>query len=258
MCLVIVASRVRKDYPLIVAANRDELFTRPATPLAVLRDDAPRILGGRDLVHGGTWLAVNEHGAVSALTNQQRGASTDPTKRSRGHLPLAAAHQADAARAAEHLRGVRVDEYNACALVIADRADAHYVHIDAAAHATARHEQLGPGLHVLENRALGTPSPKVDAVRAALVDLADWPAHELLPRLIAILSNRAIPPGAPAADGRPPELEAACVQLGPYGTRSATLVFTPEKRNELPRVWHLDAAPAPEAMPVDCTDAWVG
>lgn len=258
MCLVIVASRVRTDYPLIVAANRDELFTRPATGLTVLQDDAPRILGGRDLVHGGTWLAVNEHGVVSALTNQQRGATADPTKRSRGHLPLAAVHHPHAARAAERLRDTRASDYNACALVIADRVEAHYLHLDAAASASTQHQPLAPGLHVLENRALGAPSPKADAVRRALVGFADWPEEELLPRLVALLASRDVPPGTPAADGRPRELEAACVELGPYGTRSTTIVFTPAKKNELPEVWHLDAPPTPDAVPLDCTEAWVG
>ena len=56
--------------PLIVAANRDELYERPSVAMTVLRQGGPRILGGRDELAGGTWLAVNEHAVVAALVNQ--------------------------------------------------------------------------------------------------------------------------------------------------------------------------------------------
>ena len=69
MCLLIALSRVLPDAPLLVAANRDERYDRPAEAITVLRDRGPRILGGRDQVAGGTWLAVNEHGVLAGLTN---------------------------------------------------------------------------------------------------------------------------------------------------------------------------------------------
>src|SRR5437764_1453299 len=50
MCLLIVASRVDADAPLLAGANRDERFDRPAIPLTVLRAAQPRILGGRDMI----------------------------------------------------------------------------------------------------------------------------------------------------------------------------------------------------------------
>ena len=61
---------------------------RPAEAITVLRGAAPRILGGRDELAGGTWLAVNSAGVLAGLTNQPS-ASRDPAKRSRGELPLA-------------------------------------------------------------------------------------------------------------------------------------------------------------------------
>ena len=59
MCLLIALSRTVPGTPLLVAANRDELYARPAEPITVLRGERPRILGGRDELAGGTWLAVN-------------------------------------------------------------------------------------------------------------------------------------------------------------------------------------------------------
>src|SRR5882762_8250462 len=57
VCLLVVLSRVVPGLPLVVAANRDERFDRPATPMAILRAVGPRRLGGRDDKAGGTWLA---------------------------------------------------------------------------------------------------------------------------------------------------------------------------------------------------------
>ena len=45
--------------------------------------------GGRDLMAGGTWLAVNDHGVVAGLTNKPAEEGRDPSKRSRGEIPLA-------------------------------------------------------------------------------------------------------------------------------------------------------------------------
>ena len=80
--------------PLLVGANRDEHLDRPAVAMTVLRESDPRILGGRDELAGGTWLAVNAHGLVAGLTNRPLPGGPDKSKRSRGELPLVlAAHR---------------------------------------------------------------------------------------------------------------------------------------------------------------------
>src|SRR5580700_11866219 len=91
MCLLGVASQLVPGEPLIVGANRDEVLDRPSTSLTVLDPGPPRVLGGRDEQSGGTWLAVNSLGVCAGLTNQPLGEAKDPTKRSRGDLPLALA-----------------------------------------------------------------------------------------------------------------------------------------------------------------------
>jgi uncharacterized protein with NRDE domain len=79
VCLLIALSGVLDGTPLLVAANRDELYARPAESITVLRDHGPRILGGRDLAAGGTWLAVNSRGVMAGLTNQPSGRGRDDT-----------------------------------------------------------------------------------------------------------------------------------------------------------------------------------
>src|SRR3954467_9657176 len=90
MCTVVVVWRWRENVPLVVAANRDELLARPSDPPLLLEQDPPR-WGGRDLVAGGTWLAVDPAGLVAAVTNRHPGGEIperDPQRNSRGRLPL--------------------------------------------------------------------------------------------------------------------------------------------------------------------------
>ncbi|HEY7920407.1 MAG TPA: NRDE family protein, partial [Streptosporangiaceae bacterium] len=121
MCLLIALSGVVPGVPLLIAANRDEMYQRPADPITVLRPAQPRILGGRDELAGGTWLAVNEHGVVAGLTNQPTEAR-DPAKRSRGELPLAFAAYPDAKTAVTEVCA-RLDpaDYNPCWMLVGDR-----------------------------------------------------------------------------------------------------------------------------------------
>ena len=62
-------------------------------------------------------------------------------------------------------------EYNGSWLLVGDRASLFFVDFTGTAGGTA--VSLPPGIHVLENRALDEPSPKVDLVRAALGAPAD-------------------------------------------------------------------------------------
>jgi uncharacterized protein with NRDE domain len=84
VCLILLAWRRHPDYPLIVAANRDEYHARPAAPAAFWNDE-PRILAGRDLEALGTWMGVSREGRFAAVTNY-RGAREPRAAESRGAL----------------------------------------------------------------------------------------------------------------------------------------------------------------------------
>jgi len=66
------AWKAHPDYPLVFAGNRDELHARPALA-AGFWDDAPQVLGGRDLTAGGTWLGVTVTGRFAVVTNYREG-----------------------------------------------------------------------------------------------------------------------------------------------------------------------------------------
>jgi uncharacterized protein with NRDE domain len=260
MCLLIAAFRVQPGAPLVVAGNRDEWLARPANPMEVLRAKGPRVLGGRDLVAGGTWLATNQYGVCAGLTNQPYpGGGRDLSRRSRGELPLMLASQRSAARAAEAFATrVHSEEYNPCWVLFGDRDSLFYVALNG--HGASTLEALKPGLHVLENNPIEQRSPKSDWVRSRLS--APWRDQAEMSRaLLDTLRSEEIPAGAlewlqrqPVP--RPVETLAACVHAGPYGTRSATLVVVPEDRQLEPMIQFSPGPPCTSRFE-DASSLWV-
>ncbi|EQD80433.1 protein containing DUF833, partial [mine drainage metagenome] len=70
MCLALLAIDALPDTPLLVLGNRDEFHARPSVSAAPWREDA-RILGGRDLQAGGSWLAARSDGRWALVTNHR-------------------------------------------------------------------------------------------------------------------------------------------------------------------------------------------
>jgi uncharacterized protein with NRDE domain len=251
VCLLVVASRLIPDAPLLIGANRDEFLERPAASMTVLRPDGPRTLGGRDMASGGTWLAVNECGVFAGLTNQPREAGRDATRRTRGELPLALTAHPDAAGGVDHfLAHHRPPDYNGCWLLVGDRDSLYFIDFTGSDEATA--QPLPRGLYVLENRPLGAPSPKADAVSRALGDLTEaTDAETALTRFRRVLGDHtaAEPPGP----GKP-RASSNCVHLDGYGTRSSCLVRG-DAGDAPPTIWAADGPPCRQPF-VDVSGLW--
>jgi uncharacterized protein with NRDE domain len=259
VCLLVFAWQVGTDYPLVVAANRDERLDRPSDTIVVLQEAGPRVLGGRDLLAGGTWLAVNEDGVVAGLTNRPSPGGRDPAKRSRGELPLMIAGRPTAEQGvAEIIRRVEPDRYNPAWLLVADRQSLFSIELGGE-QAPVVHA-LEPGVHVLENVALTEPSPKVDRI-GALLSAADGSGRTLWQTLPSVLSDHVVPA---ALDGRwgdeqgatrPPATLAACVHTEEYGTRSAALIRVPARAAGRPEVRVADGPPCTTPF-VDAGGYW--
>lgn len=242
MCLLIALFQVVPDAPLIIAANRDERYDRPAVAMTVLAPGGPRILGGRDELAGGTWLAVNEHGLVAGLTNQPSSGGRDPSKRSRGELPIAFARHETAAAAVAAV-GPKLDpaDYNPCWMLVGDRDSLFFVGVGGS---KLEVDELGPGLHVLENAPLGARSAKAAFVEQLVhSERAAQPVHGVagtIAALESVLRSHQQAVAQPRTDeaGRtwPPELSAPCVHTPTYGTRSAMTVVVPAAGRPLVRM----------------------
>src|SRR5688500_2594326 len=121
MCLVVVSLEASERYSLVFCANRDERHARPSATAGWWHDH-PRVLGGRDLVAGGSWLAIDRAGRLAAVTNF-RTLDATAAPRSRGELVaeyVTGARSLDAYSAALHRRSA---EYGPFSLLLLDGAD---------------------------------------------------------------------------------------------------------------------------------------
>jgi hypothetical protein len=89
MCLILIAWQSHPDYPLVIAANRDEFYARRTRP-AAWWGQAVSLLAGHDEEAGGTWLGINRRGRVAMLTNVRSPEKCNLHAPSRGLLVLSA------------------------------------------------------------------------------------------------------------------------------------------------------------------------
>ena len=130
MCTLAIYFKVFPDYPVVIAANRDEYLARPALAPTTLLEH-PHVVGGKDVQANGTWLGINQYGLVAGLLNRRRANYGDPNPalRSRGLLCLDALRHKTAAEAAAFVRGQRGTDYNAFNLLVASREEAFVAYL---------------------------------------------------------------------------------------------------------------------------------
>lgn len=127
MCTLVTLRRPGHEWPLILAANRDEMAGRPWKSPARHWPDRPEVVGGIDLESGGSWLARNDHGVVAAVLNRVGSLGPAPGKRTRGELVLEALDHADAGAAAVALADLDPGAYRPFNLVVADNRSAWWL-----------------------------------------------------------------------------------------------------------------------------------
>jgi uncharacterized protein with NRDE domain len=172
MCLILAAWKSAPDYPLVVAANRDEFHGRPAAQ-ARFWQDAPDILAGRDLQAMGTWMGVTRSGRFAAVTNY-RGAREPSAPHSRGALVTdflkngqePAAYVREVEKQSKHYSGFN--------LLAADRAELWWL-----SNRDGGPRALAPGIYGLGNLLLD--SPEVEAAKERFrAAIAPAPSVEVL------------------------------------------------------------------------------
>lgn len=215
MCLIALAYKVHPDFPLIVAANRDEFLKRPTSKLHFWHD-APHILAGRDEQAGGTWLGLHAKGHFAALTNYRDMHRKDPEGPSRGALVR---------HALDH--GTRHENTSVYAgfNLLYGPVDALRYH----SNISGDDRPLEPGIHGLSNHLLNTPWPKVQLAKHGMEEAlhSGTPSVEELFELLADHTQ--------AREGELPEtgigtewersLSSIMIRAEGYGTRCSTVVL---------------------------------
>ncbi|HEY8181575.1 MAG TPA: NRDE family protein [Thermoanaerobaculia bacterium] len=205
MCLIVIAHDASAKFPLVIAANRDELYARPTRPAHMWEDD-PRVIGGRDLRAGGSWLALRRGGRFAAITNV-RGVGREEGGPSRGLLVADFVRGDDAPM--DYARSIRGDEYAGFHLIVGDGDVVHF--------SNGGEPELIEGVFAISNGRPGTHWPKVDLARDFLAGALDRHpnADALANDLLRFLSTSR----GTAIDGE------VFVTSENYGTRSSTVII---------------------------------
>ncbi|MGK0498477.1 MAG: hypothetical protein ACJAYG_000106 [Oceanicoccus sp.] len=227
MCLILLAWQQHPDYPLIVAANRDEFYQRP-TQAAAYWPEQPQVFAGKDLQAGGTWMGTTTTGRFAAVTNFRHGlaAATTDTK-SRGALCtdfLNSTHSPE-----QYLQKLQSTQthYAGFNLLVGDGQTLFYF-----SNQQGLIIELTAGIHGLSNGLLNEDWPKVTSGKKNLQEvISNGVDNE---QMLTILADQQ-PAGIEALPNTGIDattelmLSSRFIQLPEYGTRCSTVL----KMNQL-------------------------
>lgn len=225
MCVIFIAYNVRRDYPLVLLANRDEFYSRLAESARRWGDD-PNILAGRDSVSGGTWLGVADSGRFAAVTNY-RDPNGPKGKTSRGSL--VADFLRSRVSAADYLAVIHknADEFTGFSLLAGEiNAQTNELYYYSNRRSTV--EKLMSGIYGLSNKFLDTPWPKIEKGKLAMSKtldnktIANDSLFEIL--LDETLAEDADLPDTGIGYEREKMLSAIFIKTPDYGTRCSTVL----------------------------------
>ena len=229
MCLIVFAWQVVPGMPLVAAANRDEYYSRPASPAAPWPDD-PRIRAGRDLQGGGTWMGIAQDGPAgprfAAITNIRSPKDWRADAPTRG--ALVADYLSGDMPAVGYIEQIRPrgGDYNGFNLVLGDRTGLLW-YSNRAEGDPRNGMPLEPGIYGMSNGLLDEPWPKVVKTKAQFASLLCLGAPE--DAFFDMLADTARAPDRRLPDTGVPiemerELSAVCIDMPGYGTRTSTVV----------------------------------
>jgi uncharacterized protein with NRDE domain len=232
MCILFLAINKHSDYPLIVAANRDEAFARPSQSMHFW-PDSPGILAGRDSLKGGTWLGVNSVGCFCAVTNFRTAESSDDQAKSRGELVHRYLENKETEE--QFITGLQDDHarYNPFNLVFGDRDKVQvFSSIDSSLH------HLPEGFHSLSNGRVDQHWPKMSSGVQRLTELISKNSRIELPRLDAIMHDetKADDQDLPHTGVSPAvekHLSSIFIRGEEYGTRTTSYLLYSSKEIEI-------------------------
>ena len=204
MCLVVVAHRASDRYPLVVAANRDEEYARPTRAAEWWEEEG--IIGGRDMLHGGSWLAMSTAGRFAAVTNL-RGAVKAAAGPSRGALVSDFVRGDGSAKS--YAESVDVDAYGGFHL-LAGRVGIDLVQLSGAV------RPLDAGIFGLSNAPAEVVWPKVMTATEAMRGALESPSASLMADSLMRLLRLEPSHGDPTRD--------LFVRGERYGTRASTVI----------------------------------
>jgi uncharacterized protein with NRDE domain len=225
MCLILFAFQANADYPLVVAANRDEAYVRPSAAAAFWHDHH-QVYGGRDLEMGGAWMGITTRGRFAAVTNFRDGPAKSGAPRSRGELVGGYLTGEQSAQSYLQTVAARQSEYAGFCTLAGDMKSLWFL-----SNYGNGVVAVAPGIHGLSNHLLDTPWPKVNSGKSELTAILNSGEPSLVEKCFSMLADRQV-----ASDDRLPDtgvglqrekaLGAKFIAVDErYGTRASTVVI---------------------------------
>lgn len=225
MCLILFSFLSSTEYPLVVAANRDEAYARPTAPAAFWADQ-PEVYAGRDLELGGTWMGLSLAGRFAAVTNFRDGQPKGVAPRSRGELVGGFLTSDETAQRYLQTVAQRKSEYAGFGTLAGNVQSLWFF----SNYADGIHA-VTPGIHGLSNHLLDTPWPKVESGKRELAALLNRAAPLALEPFFDLLADRSIAtadalPDTGVGIAREKQLGAKFIAVDDrYGTRASTVIL---------------------------------
>lgn len=222
MCLIVFAYKYHPEYPFILAGNRDEFHQRPTEKLHIW-DGNPKILAGKDLEAGGTWLGINQHGKFAALTNHRDLSNIKENAPSRGFI-VTDILKSDLSTS-DQLSDMspNFSEYNGFNLIAGALDDLYYV----SNHGNSL-QKIKPGLYGISNASLNTPWPKTNNALESFSNALNDEQPDEREIFDMLCDTNRYPQSMLPDTGLSPELEQAVSSIfiltDDYGTRSSALL----------------------------------
>ncbi|NYT61135.1 NRDE family protein [Alcaligenaceae bacterium] len=164
MCIAYLALDAHPDWPLFIAANRDEFHSRP-TRAAAPWPDHPDVIAGIDCLAHGTWLGITRQGRFALLTNYRDPSALITNAPSRGELTSQFLTGHESVNTYANRIHAVADAYNGFNLIVGKLAQACYVG-NRTEHGAP--QSLASGRYIISNHLLDTPWPKAERLRQAL------------------------------------------------------------------------------------------
>lgn len=230
MCLINFQLNNHNKYKLVMAANRDEEYSRP-TEAAHYWKDYPHILGGRDLRGMGTWLGITKTGRISALTNIRNTKELLSThQKSRGHL--VSNYLIGSQNPSEYLNDISKsdNDYAGFNLLVGNQDEIFYLN-----NYENKVSKVDNGLHSLSNHHLDTPWPKVIKGKTGLEKIMDSEEADVedLFRLLRdddTAENKDLPDTGLSKEIEK-NLSPLFINMDKYGTRCSTVILIDQDDN---------------------------
>tara|TARA_Y100001970_G_scaffold294373_1_gene452197 strand:- start:104729 stop:105475 length:747 start_codon:yes stop_codon:yes gene_type:complete len=183
MCTAIILRRPNHRWPLILAANRDEMRDRDWEAPGRHWNSCRQIIGGRDKVAGGSWIGINDYGLVAVILNRSGSLGPSKNQSSRGNVVVNALKYSTPSQAISTLLEKGLDQYSGFNLLIADTSECLWLRHDTKSHPQVKNVQNGlsmitnrdlndqtcPKISYYKNKFTSAKSPNIESG-----DLSDW------------------------------------------------------------------------------------